>query len=59
MKCNTCGNYQVVMSGVNDGCYTACKEMFYTMQLINPMTKKEKQDVMDGKKKYCRGYEKF
>ena len=59
MKCDNCANHQVHPSGTDDGYYTACKERFHTLQIVNPMTKEEKQSVMDGEKKSCRGFEKI
>jgi hypothetical protein len=59
MKCDRCSNYQVSMSGTNDGYYTACREYFHSTAIISPMTREYKQEVMDGKRKYCKGYEKI
>ena len=57
MKCDKCSNYQPCPSGTEDGYYKACKENLHVGQLR--LSKEEKQDVMDGKIKYCRGFEKI
>lgn len=57
MKCNTCQNYHISGDGTNEGYYTSCVERFHTLQIVQPMTKEYKQEVMDGKRKYCKGYE--
>ena len=57
MKCDRCSNYQPCPSGTEDGYYKACKENLHVGQLR--LSKEEKQDVMDGKIKYCRGFEKI
>jgi hypothetical protein len=59
MKCDKCRNYQIDMDGTNEGYYTACKEFFYTTLPVDTMTKEYKQDVMDGKRKNCKGFERL
>lgn len=59
MKCDKCRNYQPCSSGVDDGFYRACKEYFFTTAIIGRMTKEYKQEVMDGKRKSCKGFEKL
>ena len=59
MKCNTCQNYQIDADGTNEEYYTACKEYNHTLMIVNGMTKDYKQEVMDGKRKNCKGYERL
>lgn len=59
MKCEKCMNYSINPDGTNEGYYTACTEYNLTTSIIRPFTKHEKQEVMDGIKKSCRGFEKL
>lgn len=59
MKCDNCQNYQIHPSGVDEGYYTACKEYKLTIQVVNTFCKEDKQKVMDGLSKNCKGFRKL
>jgi hypothetical protein len=59
MNCEKCINYSINPDGTNEGYYTACNERELTASIIRPLTKEEKQEVMDGKIKSCRGFKKL
>ena len=59
MICDSCRNYHIGGDGTNDGYYTACKERYYTLATVGSITRQYKQEVMDGKRKHCKGYEKI
>ncbi len=59
MKCNRCRNYQPCPSGVDDGYYRACREYDMTLSLTNQLSNEYKQEVMDEKRTYCKGFERF
>lgn len=59
MKCDKCSNYQPCPSGTDDGYYKACKSLSELSIGLSKLTNEDIQEVMDGKKNYCKRFEKI